>query len=84
MRLTGVPATTLSGLSEGIFWDFKEGKVSDELLELYGIDRAVLSDVVPTFGEQGRVSKAAAELTGLQEGTPVTYRAGDQPNNAFS
>lgn len=84
MRLTGVPATTLSGLSEGIFWDFAEGKVSDPLLELYGIDAALLSPVVPTFGEQGRVSKAAAEKLGLKEGTPVTYRAGDQPNNAFS
>jgi xylulokinase len=84
MRLTGVPATTNSGLSEGIFWDFKERKVSGRLLELYGIDASLLAPVVPTFGEQGRVSKAAAELLGLQEGTPVTYRAGDQPNNAFS
>lgn len=84
MRLTGVPATTNSGLSEGIFWDFKERKVSGRLLELYDIDASLLAPVVPTFGEQGRVSKAAAELLGLQEGTPVTYRAGDQPNNAFS
>ncbi|WP_109698493.1 xylulokinase [Chitinophaga deserti] len=84
MRLTGVPATTLSGLSEGIFWDFAAGKVSDKLLQLYGIDPSLLSPIVPTFGEQGRVTKQAAALLGLKEGTPVTYRAGDQPNNAFS
>ena len=34
MRLTGTVCTTVSGLSEGIFWDFRENKVSDRLLEI--------------------------------------------------
>jgi len=84
MRLTGDACTTQSGLSEGIYWDFKAGKVSSELLEYYQIDEQVLSTVVPTFGLQGKVTAAAAAELGLATGTPVTYRAGDQPNNAFS
>lgn len=84
LRLTGEATTTLSGLSEGIFWDFAAQTISDPLLQLYNIDRSLLSDMVPTFGEQGKVTDAAAKLTGLRAGIPVTYRAGDQPNNAFS
>ena len=84
MRLTGVPATTVGGLSEGIFWDFKENAPSARLLETFGFDATVLPQVKPTFGVQGTLTKAAAEALGLAEGIPVTYRAGDQPNNALS
>ncbi len=82
--LSGDACTTVSGLSEGMFWDFKEGRVADFLLDYYGFSSSVLSDIVPTFGLQGRVSAKAAAETGLAEGTPITYRAGDQPNNALS
>jgi xylulokinase len=84
MRLTGEAATTISGLSEGIFWDFTSREPSQVLLKHYNINRQLLSDIVPTFGVQGKVTAAAASLLGLAAGTPVTYRAGDQPNNAFS
>lgn len=84
MRLTGEAATTISGLSEGIFWDFSGRQVSPVLLKHYNIEESLLSAVVPTFGVQGRVTAKAASLLGLAAGTPVTYRAGDQPNNAFS
>ncbi|MFZ5970244.1 MAG: xylulokinase [Bacteroidota bacterium] len=84
MRLTGAVRTTVSGLSEGIFWDYQTGTVSDRLLQLYGIDPKLLADTVPTFGNQGELTPSAAETLGLLAGTPVTYRAGDQPNNAFS
>ena len=84
MKLTGNVCTTISGLSEGMFWDFKENKLADFLLNYYGIDASMIADIVPTFGEQGRVNKVAAQELGLAEGTPVTYRAGDQPNNALS
>lgn len=83
-RLTGVAATTVTGLSEGILWDFKEKKPASLLLNQYEIKEDLLSPIVPVFGLQGKVNKEAAVLTGLKEGTPVTYRAGDQPNNAFS
>ena len=84
MRLSGVPNTTISGLSEGMFWDFKNGSVADFLLQYYGFDKSLISDIVPTFGIQSEVSAEAAAETGLKTGTPITYRAGDQPNNALS
>ena len=84
MRLSGQAVTTASGLSEGILWDFKSDSVSQALLDYYGIDPSMVSTVKPTFGMQGIVSAQAAAETGLAQGTPITYRAGDQPNNALS
>ncbi len=84
MRLTGDIRTTVSGLSEGMFWDFKNNCVSKELLEHYGIPAEMIADIVPTFGNQGETSAAMVEELGLRAGIPVTYRAGDQPNNALS
>jgi xylulokinase len=84
MRLTGDITTTVGDLSEGIFWDFKENRLSLPLMEHFGFDPSFIPDVVPTFSVQGRVNAAAAADLGLAEGTPVSYRAGDQPNNALS
>ena len=84
LRMTGRAATTISGLSEGIFWDFDSDRPGDFLLDHYGIEKSLLPDIVPTFSEQGKLSKLAAADLGLKPGIPVTYRAGDQPNNAFS
>lgn len=84
MRLTGDACTTISGLSEGVFWDFSTQSISAALLEHYKIDQSLLGDIVPTFGLQGTLCTTAATVLGLAVGTPVTYRAGDQPNNAFS
>lgn len=84
MRLSGDICTTASGLSEGIMWDFKTDSLATFLLDYYGIDHSLIADVKPTFGLQGCVSAAAAAELGLKEGTPITYRAGDQPNNALS
>jgi len=79
MRLSGVANTTVSGLSEGMFWDFQDNQVAQFLLDYYGI-----ADIVPSFGLQGEVSAEAADLLGLKAGTPIAYRGGDQPNNALS
>ncbi len=84
LRMTGRASTTISGLSEGIFWDFEQDRISSFLLDHYGIDSSLLPDIVPTFSEQGQLDKNAAGELGLKPGIPVTYRAGDQPNNAFS
>ena len=84
MRLTGLCTTTVSGLSEGIFWDFKNEELSKPLMEACGFDESVISDIVPTFGEQGSLTAEAADTLGLTEGIQVAYRAGDQPNNALS
>lgn len=84
MKLTGEVNTTISGLSEGIFWDFKNNSLADFLLNHYGFRKDLIPPILPTFAEQGRVNAAAAAELGLSAGIPVAYRAGDQPNNAFS
>ena len=84
LRLSGVANTTVSGLSEGMFWDFKENAIAQFLLDYYGIPASFIPDIVPTFCEQSVVSAAAASELGLKAGTPITYRGGDQPNNALS
>lgn len=84
MKLSGTVNTTISGLSEGMLWDFKAKDAAGFLLDYYGFSRDVIADVVPTFSVQGEVSAEAAAELGLKEGTPISYRAGDQPNNALS
>ena len=84
MRLSGVANTTVSGLSEGMFWDFKNNQVADFLMKYYGFDSSLIADIVPTFAVQSEVSAEAAAELGLKAGTPITYRGGDQPNNALS
>ncbi|MDO8896118.1 MAG: FGGY family carbohydrate kinase, partial [Bacteroidales bacterium] len=83
-RLTNEIKTTASGLSEGILWDFERNTVSDELLQYYGFNREMIPDIVDTFSIQGHLSNEMAETFGLTAGIPVTYRSGDQPNNALS
>ncbi len=84
MRLSGVVNTTISGLSEGMFWDFQEKRVADFLMKYYGFDESMVPDIVPTFSIQSEVCQAAADELGLKAGTPISYRGGDQPNNALS
>lgn len=84
MKLSGTINTTISGLSEGLLWDFKNKKVAKFLLDYFGFDESLIADIVPTFSIQSEVSEAAANELGLKAGTPISYRAGDQPNNALS
>ncbi len=84
MKLSGEIKTTASGLSEGILWNFTENKVADVLLDYYGFEKSFIPEIVPTFSVQGVVNAQAAAETGLAEGTKISYRAGDQPNNALS
>jgi xylulokinase len=83
-RMTGEITTTAPGLSEGALWDFQAQQPAQFLLDYFGFDAALLPDLRPTFVEQGRLTAAAAAELGLAANTPVTYRAGDQPNNALS
>jgi xylulokinase len=83
-KLSGEIVTTDSGLSEGMFWDYQSKSVSDELLKLYGIEKDKLPVHKPVFSIQGQLRKSMADELGLKAGIPIAYRAGDQPNNAFS
>ncbi|OGJ89724.1 MAG: carbohydrate kinase [Candidatus Raymondbacteria bacterium RifOxyA12_full_50_37] len=84
MKMTSKIKTTYSGLSEGILWDFKSNGLAQTLLSHYKIAPELIADPVPSFSQQGELTKQAAEELGLKTGTPITYRGGDQPNNALS
>jgi xylulokinase len=84
MKLTGEIVTSFSGLSEGILWDYKKHAPAQELLDYYDIDASIVPESVPNFSEQGQLTQEVASEVGIKKGTSVTYRAGDQPNNALS
>lgn len=84
MKLTGEICTTPEGLSEYMLWDFKASGPARFLIDYFGFDESIFPDIRPPFSEQGRLRESAAEELGLSAGIPVTYRAGDQPNNALS
>jgi xylulokinase len=84
MKLSGEIQTTVSGLSEGIMWNFKENSIADLLFNNYGFSKEIIPNIVPTFAIQSQVSPIAAKELGLSTKTTISYRAGDQPNNALS
>ena len=83
-KFSGEMTTTINGLSEGTIWDFKSQEVAQWLFDYYNIDSSMTPTIVPNFVAQCLVNKKGAQESGLKEGTLITYRAGDQPNNAFS
>ncbi len=84
LKLTGTATVSNSGLSEGIFWDFVENKVSADIMSYFGFGQDLIPEIRPVFSNHGEVSEEIARITGLKAGTPVAYKAGDQPNNALS
>ncbi len=83
-KFTGQKTTTNSSLSEGIFWDFKENRLSPYILNHFGFSDEMFPEIKPVFGNHGEVSQAVCTTLGFAKGVQVTYKAGDQPNNAFS
>ncbi|RKD86014.1 xylulokinase [Mangrovibacterium diazotrophicum] len=84
MKLSGEIKTTAGNLSEGILWNFKENSVAKMLIDYYGFEESFIPEIVPTFSVQSVVNEAAAKELGLAPGIKISYRAGDQPNNALS
>nr|MCU0408534.1 FGGY family carbohydrate kinase [Bacteroidales bacterium] len=84
MKLTGEINTTYSGLSEGIFWDIASDSLSERLMDYFGFDRSLVPGILSSFEAGGSLLADVAEDLGLPAGIPVSYRAGDQPNNALS
>jgi xylulokinase len=84
MRLTGNTTTSVSALSEGVLWNFSRDEISKEVLDYYGFDEKLFPHVQEVFAEHGLLKASVAEPLGLPAGIPVTYKAGDQPNNALS
>ena len=84
MKLTGEVSTTASALSEGIFWDFTEEGISADVMNYFGFSESLIPPVKPVFSEHGHVRDTVATRLNLKPGIPVSYKAGDQPNNALS
>ncbi len=83
-RLTGETTTTATGMSEGILWDFVDKRRAHFVADYFGIESDKFCPVVQAIGVQGVTTPAIEQELGIPAGTPVSYRAGDQPNNAFS
>lgn len=83
-KLTGTTTTSISALSEGIFWDFQSNTISKDIIRHFGFDKRIFPEIRPLFGEHGRLRRNVAVQLGLRPGIPVSYKAGDQPNNALS
>ena len=84
LKLTGISTTSNSALSEGVFWDFKENSLSNEIMKYFGFENTLIPEIKPVFAEHGQITSSIAEQLGLKSGIPVSYKAGDQPNNALS
>ena len=84
MVMTGEVKTSFTGMSEGIFWNFSRERIADELMNYFGFDPSIIPEQLPSFSFQGKLLKNIASELGLPAGIPVSYRAGDQPNNALS
>ncbi|MGA9269395.1 MAG: FGGY family carbohydrate kinase [Lutimonas sp.] len=83
-RFTGKINTTISGLSEGVFWNFQNDEPAAFLLEHLGISEDLIPEITDTFGCQGEVNAQGEAESQISRGTKILYRAGDQPNNALS
>lgn len=84
MKLTGEITTSISALSEGVFWDFQKNQIANEVMDYYGLHNQLIPEIRPVFSSHGQLKESVAKLLGLTTGIPVTYKAGDQPNNALS
>lgn len=83
-KLSETAQISESGLSEAALWNFKEDRLATEVLDAMDIDEKLVPEIVPNFGEQVKIDANIASELGLNTETTITYRAGDQPNNAFS
>ena len=84
MKFTGICTTSISALSEGIFWDFKNKELSKDVFGYFDLDTSFIPEIRDVFSEHGRIEPAIAAQLSLTPGIPVSYKAGDQPNNALS
>jgi len=84
MKMTGALTTSISALSEGIFWDFKKDRISKDVMEYFDFDDNLIPSIQNVFSDHGKLTGSVASLLSLKAGIPVTYKAGDQPNNALS
>jgi len=84
MRFTGEISSSISSLSEGIFYDFSDNRLSEDIIDYFDFDRALFPSIKPVFSSHGHLLASVAQKLKLKAGIPISYKAGDQPNNALS
>lgn len=84
MKFTGEITSSISSLSEGILFDFKNNRLSDEIINYFGFEENLFAPIKPVFSSHGNLLNSVAKTLGLKPGIPISYKAGDQPNNALS
>ncbi len=84
MKLTGEISTSVAALSEGTFWDFQQQQLSDDIFNYYGFEKAIIPTIKEVFSVHGTIKNEVAKKLSLNNKVAVTYKAGDQPNNALS
>jgi len=82
-RLSGEKATTRSGLSEMALWNFLSDEIDSLILNNKPSIKDLIPQIVPNMGASSVVSNEMAAFLGLDTDVVLSYRSGDQPNNAF-
>ncbi|KUK72364.1 MAG: carbohydrate kinase, FGGY [Clostridiales bacterium 38_11] len=78
-KLSGVMATDYSLASRTMAFDVCKNEWSDQLLELFEIDRKLFPEIVQSGSVMGTVTKEAADITGLSVGTSLVMGGNDHP-----
>lgn len=76
-RLTGALATEPSDASATLMFDTAGGRWSGEIMRLMELPESILPEVGGSAETLGRVTREAAALAGLAEGTPVVGGGAD-------
>ncbi len=84
MCFTGEINSNVSSISEGILWNFEKHQLSESLLNHYGIHADLVPQLLPVFSTYGKILPRVADELGFSSDVVVSFKAGDQPNNALS
>ncbi len=76
-RLTGRFVTEPSDASSTCLMDLNTLKWSDEIIETAKLDKDKMPEIIPSVAVAGTITREAARLCGLMEGTPVVCGGGD-------
>jgi xylulokinase len=84
LKLTGRVGTTRSGLSEGVLCDLSTHSLARDVLMALELPQELVAPVGDNVGVFDIIAPEVAKELGLPMGIPISYRAGDQPNNALA
>lgn len=83
LKLSGDKASDVADSSGTLLFDVPNRKWSDEMLSAFEIDEKLLPKVYESIEVTGKISKTAADVTGLKVGTLLVAGAGDNAAGAI-